>query len=116
MGIDMNRYAWLATEYITECAREGSGKENVFVLGGCVWPERPESIPGFDKMAKAGYKLLVPDYCWKVLSAPRRGHVAFYIPNTPEAKISKSAVLGPTGVERGLEELSKFVISLTELE
>lgn len=111
---DMNRYAWLSTEYLTECAREGTGKENVFVIGGCVWPDEPDHIKGFKKMGS--YQIKIPDYCWKVISTPARGHVAFLLPNTVDSKITKSTRLGSDGVERGLTALSQFVVSLAELE
>jgi len=113
---DMNRFAWLATEMLTECAREGSNAENVFVIGGCVWSEDPDHIKGFKKMEKVGYSLLIPDYCWKVIATPKRGHVAFFIPNTVEARISKKTGPCPGGVQQGLEELNKFVVSLSQLE
>jgi len=122
---DMNRFAWLSTEYITECAREGADKENVFVMGGCVWPDAEgdrEYIPGFEKMERetkynpVSYKIAIPDFCWKVLSTKKRGHVAFYMPNTVASRISKAAGPGKDGVEIGLTALSQFVVSLSELE
>jgi len=110
----MNRYAWLSTEYLIECAREGAGKENVFVSGGCVWPDEPDHIKGFEKMGS--YQIKIPDYCWKIISTPARGHVAFYLPNSVDSKITKSTSLGRDGVEKGLTALSQFVVSLAELE
>jgi DNA/RNA endonuclease G (NUC1) len=146
---DMNRLAWLATEYITECARKDKpprkdGKvtcaecvedaENVFVMGGCVWNEtNPGHVnsnslgsffrnrPYIDSFVvgndgrHAPYQLLIPDYCWKVLSTPNRGHVAFWVPNNEEAHISMNRKL-KAGVEEGLTDLSKYVVSLNELE
>lgn len=111
---DMNRYAWYCTEMLTECARSQPSRENVFVIGGCVWPDDPEHIEGFEKMEP--YRLPIPDYCWKILSAPVLGHVAFYMPNNESAKISKSKAHTSEGVERGLAELSAFVVSVAELE
>jgi DNA/RNA endonuclease G (NUC1) len=119
---NMNRFAWLATEYITECAREGPNKENVFVVGGCVWPEEPEHISGFEKMQRVTrknpvpYYIKIPDYCWKVISTKNRGHLAFYIPNTDEARITKKTSKGPDGVQEGLTALNQFVVSVSELE
>jgi DNA/RNA endonuclease G (NUC1) len=122
---DMNKRAWLATEYITECARQDTEKENVFVMGGCVWDEeKPKDLlkevtnPNEamkNKFSRHNYKLFIPDYCWKVLSTPNRGHVAFYIPNNKEARISIK--IGEIdGVEEGLTALSEFVVSVNELE
>lgn len=113
---DLNRYAWLVTEMITECAREGDGNENVFVIGGCVWPENPKPIEVIGKMEKVGYQILIPDFCWKIIATPRRGHVAFWIPNTSKAKISKSKKLGKNGVQLALQGIEKFVVSVADLE
>lgn len=113
---NMNRFAWLATEMLTECARERTPLENVFVIGGCVWPEQADHIKGFKKMEKVGYRILIPDACWKIIATPQRGHVAFYIPNTEVARISRSKARDASGVERGLKELNQFVVSVADLE
>merc|ERR1712039_333308 len=109
----------------TECARQNNGNEsrnvmypaeNVFVVGGCVWPDEADFIQGFDKMEKVGYHILIPDHCWKILATAERGHVAFWIPNTQEARISKRSELGKTGAEEAVEDIAQFVVSVTDLE
>lgn len=113
----LNRFAWLSTEYLTECGRKGPNRENVFVIGGSVWPSQPASLGGFEQMQKVGYKLLIPDFGWKVLATPNRGIVAFWIPNNATARISHSTVVEGEGkVQEGLEELNQFVVSIAELE
>eukprot|EP00929_Paragymnodinium_shiwhaense_P001395 TRINITY_DN101626_c0_g1_i1.p1 TRINITY_DN101626_c0_g1~~TRINITY_DN101626_c0_g1_i1.p1 ORF type:complete len:553 (+),score=129.70 TRINITY_DN101626_c0_g1_i1:141-1799(+) len=111
---DMNRFAWLATEMLVECARDRF-MENVYTMGGCVWDmEKADYVKDFEKMEP--YKILIPHSCWKIIASPKRGHLAFWMPNDSEARISRSKAKDKKGVERGVRQLSAFVVSLSELE
>merc|ERR1712166_1548271 len=89
---------------------------------GNVWPKdakhwlEDQESKLCKKFNANNYEMKVPDYYWKVIATPKRGHAAFYIPNTQQARTSKSKAKNADGVEKALAGLEQFMVSVNHLE
>jgi len=96
----LNRGAWLASEEIIECYRD---VENLFVVGGAVWPKTktPASMILFDQ-----FGVQIPAFQWKIVRATTlfpedNGIIAWWMPNCATAT---------------RDTIDSYLVSVSELE
>lgn len=77
----MNRGAWLHTEEIIECYRD---IDELLVLGGVIWGNNPA-----DDYFLQSHGVKTPDAFWKVVVRGNGDAIAWIVPNTKDATMSK---------------------------
>jgi endonuclease G len=77
----MNRGAWLLTEEIIECYRD---IDELLVLGGVIWGNNAK-----DDYFVESHGVRTPDAFWKVVVRGNGDAIAWIVPNTKDATMSK---------------------------
>lgn len=89
----MNRGAWLLTEEIIECYRD---IDELLVLGGVMWGNNPA-----DDYFVQSHRVKTPDAFWKVVIRGNGDTIAWIVPNTKDATMSK---------------LDNYIVTVEEIE